>query len=144
MQAAGQHKVVVVVDDEPQIVSIVCEVLEEENIRAVACDYGAKSLGCIYAERPALVVLDVQMPGMDGIQIFERLRADPRTVATPVIFFTANSHIVNERLPDFHEQNAVLMPKPFDLDRFVEYRLNTSRLARRHRLGTLCAKSLIS
>jgi two-component system, LuxR family, sensor kinase FixL len=120
MAAAEQHKVVVVVDDEPQIVAIVCEVLEEENIRAVACDYGVKSLGCIYEERPALVVLDVQMPGMDGIQIFEKLRAEPETAVTPVIFLTANSHIVTERLPNYHEQNAVLVPKPFDLNRFVD------------------------
>jgi CheY-like chemotaxis protein len=65
-------------------------------------------------------VLDVQMPGMDGIQIFEHLRANPLTAVTPVIFFTANRHIVTQRIPNYQEQNAVLLPKPFDIDTFVD------------------------
>ena len=117
---AEQHKVVVVIDDEPPIVAIVCEVLEEEDIRAVACDHGNKALGCIYREQPSLVVLDVQMPGMDGIQIFQHMRIQPLTAATPVIFLTANSHIVSERLPNYREQNAKLLPKPFDIATFLD------------------------
>ncbi len=111
---------VVVVDDEPQILGVVCEVLEDEDIQAVPCDHGNKALGCIYREEPSLVVLDVQMPGMDGIQIFQHLRSHPLTAATPVIFLTANSHIVGERLPNYREQNARLLPKPFDLGTFVD------------------------
>ncbi len=106
---------VVVVDDEPAIVAVVCDVLEEEDIPAVPCEHGAKALCCIYQEQPSLVVLDVQMPGMDGIQIFQHMRSHPQTKATPVIFLTANSHLVSQRVPNYHQQNATLLPKPFDL-----------------------------
>ena len=111
---------VVVVDDEPEIVAVVCEVLEDEDIRAVPCDHGNKALKCIYREQPSLVVLDVQMPGMDGIHIFQHMRAQPITAATPVIFLTANSHLVSRRIPNYKEMNAELLPKPFDLDTFLE------------------------
>ncbi len=111
---------VVVVDDEPEIVGVVCEVLEDEDIPVVPCEHGTKALGCIYEEQPRLVVLDVQMPGMDGIQIFQHMRAHPQTTTTPVIFLTANSHLVSRRIPNYKEMNAELLPKPFDLDRFIE------------------------
>ena len=111
---------VVVVDDEPEIVGVVCEVLEDEEIPAVPCEHGTTALCCIYQEQPTLVVLDVQMPGMDGIQIFQHMRAHPQTTATPVIFLTANSHLVSRRIPNYKEMNAELLPKPFDLDGFIE------------------------
>ena len=111
---------VVVVDDEPAIVAVVCEVLEDEDIPAVPCEHGTTALCCIYQEQPTLVVLDVQMPGMDGIQIFQHMRAHPQTTTTPVIFLTANSHLVSRRLPNYKEMNAELLPKPFDLDSFIE------------------------
>ncbi len=111
---------VVVVDDEPEIVGVVCEVLEDEDIPAVPCEHGATVLCCIYQEQPSLVVLDVQMPGMDGIQIFQHMRAHPQTTTTPVIFLTANSHLVSRRIPNYKEMNAELLPKPFDLDSFIE------------------------
>ena len=111
---------VVVVDDEPAVVAVVCEVLEDEDIPAVPCEHGTKALKCIYREQPSLVVLDVQMPGMDGIQIFQQMRTHPQTTTTPVIFLTANSHLVSQRVPDYREQNANLVAKPFAFDTFLD------------------------
>ena len=56
------------------------------------------------------------MPGLDGIELFLRLRADPATAALPVIFFTANAHILRQRLPDYQHMGAALLPKPFSLE----------------------------
>ena len=111
---------VVVVDDEPAIVAVVCDVLEDEDIPAVPCEHGTRALCCIYEEQPSLVVLDVQMPGMDGIQIFQQMRAHPQTTTTPVIFLTANSHLVSQRVPNYREQNATLLRKPFDIVAFLD------------------------
>ncbi len=86
----------------------------------MSCAHGNAALACIYKEQPSLVVLDVQMPGIDGIQIFEAMRANPQTATTPVILFTANSHVVRQRLPNYQEQNAVLLPKPFDIVTFID------------------------
>ncbi len=57
---------------------------------------------------------------MDGIQIFQHMRSQPQTTTTPVIFLTANSHLVSQRVPNYDEQNAALLPKPFDLIAFLD------------------------
>lgn len=119
MEAAEPHKVVVV-DDELPIVAVVCEILADENIQAISCEHGNKAFGCINREAPDLVVLDVQMPGMDGIQVFHQMRANPTTANIPVIFFTANSSVVNQRLPNYRDLNAALLAKPVRLAKFLE------------------------
>ena len=114
------HPTVVVVDDEPPIVEVVCEALEEEDITAVACEHGHEAYPCIRRHRPKVVILDVQMPGVDGIEVFQRLRADPATSAIPVIFFTANAQNVLQRIPDYRALGAQLLPKPFDVAKLLD------------------------
>ncbi len=111
---------VVVVDDEPPIVEVVCEALEEEEITAIACEHGREAYPCIRRHQPKLVILDVQMPGVDGIEVFQCLRADPATSAIPVIFCTANAQKMIERIPDYKARGADLLPKPFDVDRLLD------------------------
>jgi DNA-binding response OmpR family regulator len=111
--------VVLVVDDEPPIVDVVCDVLSDEGIPAEVCPIGRQAFGCILQYQPSLVILDVQMPEVDGIEIFEMMRARHETASIPVIFFTANAHIVHKRIPDFEKRGAELLPKPFNIDAFV-------------------------
>lgn len=110
---------VIVVDDEPPIVDLVCDVLKDEGIPAQACPCGKHAFTCILQCQPRLVVLDVQMPEVDGIQLFEMIRADPMTSHVPVLFFTANAHIVRQRVPDYKWRGAQLVLKPFDVDAFL-------------------------
>ncbi len=109
----------VVVDDEAPIVNLVCDVLEDANINTIPCLYGAKAYDCIQREQPQVVILDIQMPGVDGIQVFERMRADPATANIPVVFFTANAHILRQRIPNYTTMNAQFLPKPFNVDALV-------------------------
>ncbi len=118
--AALPATLVIVVDDEPPIVDVVCDVLEDAGIHASSCPYGNQAAACIQSKHPQLVILDVQMPGVDGIELFEQLRADPVTAGLPVIFLTANSLSLNRRLPDYRARGAVLLPKPFQIRRLVE------------------------
>src|SRR5687767_9209646 len=87
---------VVVIDDDRPIAEVVCEVLDEDGIPTSSCPYGEQAQACIRRKQPDLVILDIQMPGVDGIELFLRLRADPATAALPVIFFTANAHILRK------------------------------------------------
>ena len=116
----GTKRKVVVVDDEPAIVDLVCDALSDVDVEAEGCECGPRVVSCIRSKQPELVVLDVQMPGIDGIEIFQRLRADPATSTVPVIFFTANAHKLRQRLPDFQQMNADLLPKPFDLGKLLD------------------------
>ena len=109
---------VVVVDDELPIVELVCDVLNDEAITAEGCPH-IQALTCIRRKQPKAVILDIQMPGVDGIEVFQQLRAEPSTATIPVIFFTANADRLLGWFPDFEALGATLLPKPFDLTRLL-------------------------
>jgi CheY-like chemotaxis protein len=111
---------VVVVDDEPAIVDVVCDVLYDADVQGVPCISGHEANSCILDTRPRAVILDIQMPVVDGIEVFKRMRADPRTRDIPVIFFTANADKLKQRLPNFQEMGAQLLPKPFQIDKLLD------------------------
>jgi CheY-like chemotaxis protein len=110
------HPAVIIVDDDPSIVSVVCDFLSDEGVGAASCPYGRLAHACIRAKQPQVALLDIQMPEVDGIALFKQLRADPQTQAIPVIFVTANAHLLRTHLPDYEQRGAALVPKPFDLD----------------------------
>jgi two-component system alkaline phosphatase synthesis response regulator PhoP len=66
---------VLVVDDEPNIVGLVRSYLEQEGFRVLAADDGATALDLVRAEQPEVVVLDVMLPVLDGVEVCRRLRA---------------------------------------------------------------------
>lgn len=83
------HQTILIVDDSPENLTILSELLQP-LYRVRAATSGQKALRIAgTAPRPDLILLDVMMPGMDGYQVFERLRADPLTRDIPVIFVTA-------------------------------------------------------
>ena len=118
MSGAGKPTVVVV-DDEQLIVDVVCEVLDDAGLDAVSCTHGHEAIACIRSTEPQVVILDVQMPGVDGIEIFQTMRADPQTRSIPVIFFTANASRLKTWLPNYRQMGAELLPKPFNIDRLL-------------------------
>jgi two-component system, OmpR family, response regulator len=81
---------IMLVDDEPEIRAIARMSLEMVG-RFEVHDFGSaeEALAAAADVRPDLIVLDVMMPGMDGIQALARLRRIPATAGTPVIFMTA-------------------------------------------------------
>ena len=111
---------VLIIDDDVNIQEVVNDVLEDADIRAEACTLGWKAHLRIRETRPRAVILDVQMPGVDGIRLFYLLRADPITRDIPVIFLTAAPQKVLQELPNFAEMGAVLVAKPFDIDELLE------------------------
>ena len=87
----SQGETVLVVDDDPDIARFI-----EVNLRTHGFDVhlasdGVEALERAYEVRPALVLVDVMMPRMDGFQVVERLRADPRTATTSIIILTAKA-----------------------------------------------------
>ena len=109
-----------VVDDEAMLVELVCESLEDAGIAAMSCTESRDAYASILQHQPALVILDVQMPEVDGLKVFRQMRAGPTTRDTPVIFFTANINKLRRWLPDYQSLGAELLPKPFELDRLLD------------------------
>lgn len=76
------------VDDAPENITVLADLLQP-FYRVLAANSGEKALAIAGRDpRPDLVLLDVMMPGLDGHQVFAKLRADPATTAVPVIFVT--------------------------------------------------------
>ncbi|HXR40754.1 MAG TPA: response regulator, partial [Acidothermaceae bacterium] len=82
---------ILVVDDDADIRRFVEMNLRLEGYRVVTAADGAMALAMVATDVPDLVLLDVMMPGVDGIEVTRRLRADSRTSTMPIIMLTAKS-----------------------------------------------------
>ena len=86
---------VLVVDDEADIRALVVHHLEREGFRSRTAASGVDALREIRQRRPDLLVLDLLLPGIDGLEVCRRLRADPATTALPIIMLTAKAEEVD-------------------------------------------------
>jgi two-component system alkaline phosphatase synthesis response regulator PhoP/two-component system response regulator VicR len=86
-----QSKKIMAVDDERHIVRLIQVNLERAGYQVVTAFDGPDALKKADAERPALIVLDVMMPKMDGFEVLKRLQANPETRGIPVIMLTAKA-----------------------------------------------------
>jgi len=98
---------VLVVDDEPIIREILAEVLVEEGYRVHCAADGQEALDLVDAEMPDVIVSDVRMPRVHGLELVERLRNAGHAV--PVVFISA--HYVGDDV-----SGVRFVGKPFDLD----------------------------
>lgn len=83
-----ERECILAVDDAPENLHVLHELLSP-YYRVLAANTGEKCLQLARMQRPKLILLDVMMPGMDGFQVFMRLREMPETAEIPVIFLTA-------------------------------------------------------
>ncbi len=85
-----QHTVVAV-DDDPLAIELVRASLEPEGWTVLGAATGQEGLALIRERKPSAVLLDLLMPGMDGFEVVEALRADPGTKSVPVVILTSKS-----------------------------------------------------
>lgn len=79
---------ILLIDDDENICKVVKLYLEKEGLEILVANEGQEGLGLFAAENPDLVLLDIMMPGMDGIEVIKRIR---KTSNVPVIMLTAKS-----------------------------------------------------
>jgi len=91
-------RTILVVDDEKDIRELVGFHLTQDGYTVRQAETGEEALRDVAAERPALVILDVMLPGIDGLEVCRRLRADSATAAVPVIMLTARAGEVDRVL----------------------------------------------
>ncbi len=110
------HGTVLVVDDDPSIVDLLETALTGQGYRVESAVDGA-AVQRARDLQPDVILLDLMMPGMDGVEVSRRLRADPVTAGIPIVVMSAQDRLratsgtmlVDDRLP-----------KPFDLDRLYK------------------------
>ena len=104
---------VLIVDDEAEVRQVLEEFLRSRDYEAVLAQSGPEALGVLDAQKPDLVLLDVAMPEMDGVEALSRIVALHPSL--PVIMVTANADIgVTSKLLAMGAVDYI--PKPFDLD----------------------------
>jgi len=80
---------IVVVEDEQAIQDVVAYNLRREGYEVLLAGDGDEGLALIQSKRPALVILDLMLPGIDGLSICQQLRADPKTRSIPLMILSA-------------------------------------------------------
>lgn len=104
---------ILIVDDEPFNVDYLEQELEDLEYDTVTAYNGKEALEQVTAESPDLVLLDIQMPIMDGFQVLSRLKANPNTRDIPVIVISAMSDM-NSVVKGISIGAEDYLPKPFD------------------------------
>src|SRR5215831_772646 len=107
---------VAVVDDDQDILELVETMLEMEGHQVITFDSGLRALEALRAKSPDLVILDIKMPEMDGMELLRQLRARSQV---PVIFLTGKSDEVDELLALRHGADDFIR-KPFSQRVLVE------------------------
>jgi len=98
VRTVAVKRTILVVEDEKDIRELVRFHLEEEGYAVREAESGEQALSQVVAERPALIVLDLMLPGTDGLEVCRRLRAADTTSAVPIIMLTARAAEVDRIL----------------------------------------------
>ena len=106
---------ILVVDDQPINVQLLKRKLEREGLRVTAAYNGLEALEIVKHHPPDLILLDVMMPDMDGIEVCQRLQADELTRGIPVIFITART-TKESKIEGLGVGAVDYITKPIDLD----------------------------
>jgi phosphate regulon transcriptional regulator PhoB len=86
---------VLIVEDEPDIASLIVHHLSRDGFRCRTAATGAEALNRVRSATPDLIVLDLMLPEMSGLEVCRRLRGDPTTAAVPIIMLTAKADEVD-------------------------------------------------
>ena len=84
------NELILIVEDNPQSLKLVRDILQVKGYQTLETETGEEGVRLARERRPALILMDIQLPGINGIEALQRLRADPVTSATPVIAVTAS------------------------------------------------------
>jgi CheY-like chemotaxis protein len=114
----AEAPVVLVVDDDEVVCKLVGAILKEEHYRLVFVSSGQEAMQVLDTVRPDVILMDIEMPGMDGMQATRRIKADPRFAEVPVIMITGHSGSATVR-DSFRSGAADFIVKPFDREKMI-------------------------
>jgi CheY-like chemotaxis protein len=113
-------RLVLVVEDDPDLLELITRVLEKEDCEVMTAADGREGLLLASARpRPSLIISDIMMPDMDGLEMVRQLKNDPLTRPTPVIFLTAKS-TPQDLVAGIQAGARHYLTKPFRVEQLVE------------------------
>ncbi|MEH1849636.1 MAG: hybrid sensor histidine kinase/response regulator [Nostoc sp.] len=112
MSKTQNNGFILIVDDNPTNLSLLCEALNSEGFRFRVAVDGESAIAQVERNQPELILLDVQMPGIDGFETCRRFKANPVTQNIPIIFTTALAD-TESKTKGFSLGAVDYIPKPF-------------------------------
>jgi len=116
--ASVSAELILIVEDQPLNRKLVRDVLQARGYRTLESETGEEGVRLAREHRPALVLMDIQLPGISGIEALQQLRADDATRAIPVIAVTASAMQQN-RQQILAAGFDAYQPKPIDVKAFL-------------------------
>ncbi len=111
-------KKILIVDDDPVIRMLVTDIVSSFGHSVESSENGKDCLVRLTEGLPDIIFLDLQMPGMNGMEVLKQIRNDARTASVPVVMLSANSEVqslgASDCQPDFY------ISKPFALADFLK------------------------
>src|SRR4030067_2052407 len=82
-------KKILIIEDEKDIVELIAHYLEKDGFKTISASDGAKGLELVKEKSPDMVILDLMLPKIDGIEVCKRIKADSKSTSIPIIMLTA-------------------------------------------------------
>ena len=118
---------ILLVEDDPNISAFLVEAIAQETpYRAIVASDSYAALKLVRHFTPCLFVLDYGLPGMNGIELYDRLHINLELAAIPAVLITANQHVPQQQI---RQRQLITFIKPLELDSFlatIETLLTTS------------------
>jgi len=109
---------ILVVDDDRDVAQSIELSLRRRGFRVTLAHSGVEALKTLRRYRPDIVILDILMPGMSGLEVCRHLRTDPNTVELPIIFLTARGQ-EQDRIDGLRAGADDYLSKPFNLEELI-------------------------
>jgi CheY-like chemotaxis protein len=106
---------ILVVDDEPTIRQVIAEILRDEGFEVTVAIDGQQMLDQVEIVPPALILLDVMMPGMTGLDALARMRTRPDLLHIPVVLMSAGVRVIA-----MDDPGRAFLPKPFEIGELLD------------------------
>ncbi|WOO42011.1 response regulator [Rubellicoccus peritrichatus] len=117
------QETILIVDDTPDNISLLNHILEQHQYRVLVAENGETALRRLEIVRPDIILMDVMMPGMSGIETTMRIKQNPEWASIPVIFLSALDDI-ESKLSGFESGGVDFITKPL-VTKEVEARIRT-------------------
>ncbi len=105
-------KTIMVVDDEPNTLKVIKDILKAEGFKPITAKNGKDALKILKKSKVDLILLDIMMPGMDGWDVCEKIKADKKTEKIPIVFLTAKDEPVSRSMGSLAAADYIT--KPFE------------------------------
>ena len=113
------NELILIVEDNEKNRKLLRDVLQFKGYKTMETETAEEGIRLAQESRPALILMDIQLPGMDGITALKHLKADPKTQGIPVIAVTASA-MTHKREDMLAEGFAGYQTKPISVNEFLE------------------------